>query len=217
MFSYQWDWTSYITVFTGQERLRCWAKLYWRFFLKVFRWTWNWGFLGWSSTYIPPLFRGVVQGFGQGCSWAGDESSVAGATFTMLSSSFLATGCIPLELLMEIQYASGAWPEKSRFILRDVSWTRMSHHWVSPCFLRLESLFPFSVSPPLAGGNIVMLGDILLDSDSCVMPVFQTLGILDSWDLAAFFDSCGLPDSCRCLRSLDFLTLYSLLDLSCFL
>ena len=46
--------------------------------------------------------------------------------------------------------------------------------------LKLESLFPFSLSPPLAGGNIAMLGDILLDFDSCVMPVFQTLGILDS-------------------------------------
>jgi hypothetical protein len=45
--------------------------------------------------------------------------------------------------------------------------------------LRLESLFPFSVSP-LVGGNIVVLGDILLGSDSCLVPVFQTLGILDS-------------------------------------
>ncbi len=48
MFSYQWDWSSYITVFTGQEQLRYWAKLYWRFFLKVFRWTW-----GWSGTEEP--------------------------------------------------------------------------------------------------------------------------------------------------------------------
>jgi hypothetical protein len=46
--------------------------------------------------------------------------------------------------------------------------------------LRLESRFPFSFSPPLAGGNIAMLGDILLDFDSCDLPVFQTLGILDS-------------------------------------
>jgi hypothetical protein len=46
--------------------------------------------------------------------------------------------------------------------------------------LRLEALFPFSVSPPLAGGNIVELGDILLGFDSCITPVFQTLGILDS-------------------------------------
>jgi hypothetical protein len=28
--------------------------------------------------------------------------------------------------------------------------------------LRLESLFPFSVSPPLVGGDIGVLGDILL-------------------------------------------------------
>jgi hypothetical protein len=46
--------------------------------------------------------------------------------------------------------------------------------------LRLESLFPFSFSPPLAGGNIAMLGDCLLDFDFGFMPVFQTLGILDS-------------------------------------
>jgi hypothetical protein len=45
--------------------------------------------------------------------------------------------------------------------------------------LRLESLFPLSVSPPLVGGDIV-LGDILLGFDSSIMPVFQTLGILDS-------------------------------------
>ncbi len=46
--------------------------------------------------------------------------------------------------------------------------------------LRLESLFPFSFSPPLAGGYIAMLGVILLDFDSCIMPVFQTLEVLDS-------------------------------------
>jgi hypothetical protein len=46
--------------------------------------------------------------------------------------------------------------------------------------LRLESLFPFSVSPPLVGGNIVVLGDVLPGFDSSVMPVFQTLGFLDS-------------------------------------
>jgi hypothetical protein len=44
--------------------------------------------------------------------------------------------------------------------------------------LRLESLFSFSFFPPLAGGNIaILLGVILLDLDSCIMPVFQTL-----WD-----------------------------------
>jgi hypothetical protein len=46
--------------------------------------------------------------------------------------------------------------------------------------LRLESLFPFSVSPPLVGGDIVVLGDIPLGFDSSIMPVFQTLGFLDS-------------------------------------
>ncbi len=59
--------------------------------------------------------------------------------------------------------------------------------------LRLESLFPLSVSPPLAGGNIaILLGVILLDLHSCILPVFQTLGVRDSWDLSVFFDSCGL-------------------------
>ncbi len=47
--------------------------------------------------------------------------------------------------------------------------------------LRLESLFPFSLSPPLAGGNIaILLGVIPLDLDSCILPVFQTLEVLDS-------------------------------------
>jgi hypothetical protein len=64
--------------------------------------------------------------------------------------------------------------------------------------LRLVSLFPFSLSPPLAGGNrAVLLGVILLILDSCDLLVFQTLRALVSCDLAPFLDSCGLPDSCR--------------------
>ncbi len=47
--------------------------------------------------------------------------------------------------------------------------------------LRLESLFPFSLSPPLAGMNrAVLLGVILLILDSCDLPVFQTLEVLVS-------------------------------------
>jgi hypothetical protein len=46
--------------------------------------------------------------------------------------------------------------------------------------LRLEFLFPFSFSPPLAGGYITILVVLLLDIYSCMMPVFQTLEILDS-------------------------------------
>jgi hypothetical protein len=47
--------------------------------------------------------------------------------------------------------------------------------------LRLESLFPFSLSPPLAGEDIaILLGVILLDLGSCILPVFQTLEVLDS-------------------------------------
>jgi hypothetical protein len=80
--------------------------------------------------------------------------------------------------------------------------------------LRLESLFPFSFSPPLAGGNIAVLGDFLLDFDSGIMPVFQTLEILDSWDLAVFFDSCGLPGL---LGFLDFLVSWVLFGSSCLL
>ena len=44
--------------------------------------------------------------------------------------------------------------------------------------LRLESLLPFSVSPPLAGENIVELGDILLGFDSCT----YYASLPDSWD-----------------------------------
>ncbi len=47
--------------------------------------------------------------------------------------------------------------------------------------LRLESLFPFSLSRSPAGGNIaILLGVILLDLGSCILPVFQTLEVLDS-------------------------------------
>jgi hypothetical protein len=47
--------------------------------------------------------------------------------------------------------------------------------------LRLESLFPITLSPPLAGGNIaILLEVILLDLDSCILPIFQTLEVLDS-------------------------------------
>ncbi len=57
--SYQWDWSSHITVFTGQEQLRYWAKLYWRFFLKVFRWTWGWSGTqdSWTDPHLiyPPV------------------------------------------------------------------------------------------------------------------------------------------------------------------
>jgi hypothetical protein len=81
-------------------------------------------------------------------------------------------------------------------LARDVVEQRMSHQRLEPLstcslqedesslsftmLLRLESLFPFSFSPPLAGGIIAMLGVVLLDFDSCVMPVFQTLEILGS-------------------------------------
>ncbi len=47
--------------------------------------------------------------------------------------------------------------------------------------LRLESLFPFSLFLPLAGGNrAILLGVILLVLGSCILPVFQTLEVLDS-------------------------------------
>jgi hypothetical protein len=57
---------------------------------------------------------------------------------------------------------------------------RLSQDDSSLSFTMLLRLFPLSHSPPLARGNIAMLGDILLDSDSYIMSVFQTLGILDS-------------------------------------
>jgi hypothetical protein len=47
--------------------------------------------------------------------------------------------------------------------------------------LRLESLFPFPLSPSLAGGNrAILLGVILLILDSCDLPLFQTLEVLES-------------------------------------
>jgi hypothetical protein len=47
--------------------------------------------------------------------------------------------------------------------------------------LRMESLFPFSISLPLAGENrAILLGVILLVLDVCDLPVFQTLEVLDS-------------------------------------
>jgi hypothetical protein len=45
--------------------------------------------------------------------------------------------------------------------------------------LRLESLFPFS--PPLAGGNLAILGDDLLDSDSCQSSRLLGFWILETW------------------------------------
>jgi hypothetical protein len=66
--------------------------------------------------------------------------------------------------------------------------------------LRLESPFPFALSPPLAGGNrAILLGVILLDLGSCSLPVFQTLEfwIVETWQssltLVDFPDSYRLP------------------------
>jgi hypothetical protein len=68
------------------------------------------------------------------------------------------------------------------------------------------SLFPFSLSSPLVGGErAVLSGVILLLLNTCGMPVFQTLEILTSWELSFFFDSCGLPDF------VEFQTLHGLL------
>ncbi len=107
---------------------------------------------------------------------------MAGATFTMLSSFSLGNNsyspwsfngnpiCVRGLAREKLVYPQGC---------------RLSQDESSLSFtmlLRLESLFPLflSLSPPFAGGNIAMLGDILLDSDSYITSVFQTLGILDS-------------------------------------
>ncbi len=157
MFSYQWDWTSYITVFTGQEQLRYGAKLYWRFFLKVFRWTWGWTGTedSWADPHLiyPPCSGSLPLSWQQVyCPLieiqyeSGADSGVSSLSFTMLLGVCLSSLCLP----------SSCWREYGRVIL--------------------------------------------LGFDSYIVPVFQTLGILDSWDLATFFDSCGLPDSYRCPR-----------------
>jgi hypothetical protein len=46
---------------------------------------------------------------------------------------------------------------------------------------------------------------------SCILPVFQTLGVLDSWDLAVFFDSCGLSWLLRTSRISQFFGLFMVL------
>ncbi len=64
--------------------------------------------LGLVLILYSPLIRNVVQGLGQGCSWAEDESSEAGATFTMLSSLSPWQQPISPWSLDRIHYASGA-------------------------------------------------------------------------------------------------------------
>ena len=164
--------------------------------------------LGLVLILYSPLVRDVVQGLGQGCSWAEDESSEAGATFTMLFSlSPWQQPISPWSLDRNPICVRGL--ARERLVsLQGCSLRKYESSLNFTMLLRLESLFPFALSPPLAGGNIAILfGVILLDLDSCVLPVFQTLEVLDSWDLAVFFDSCGLPDSCRFPRSLGFLDL----------
>jgi hypothetical protein len=93
------------------------------------------------------------------------------ATFTMLSSFFLGNR-------LYSPWSFNGNPICVRGLAREKlvypQGCRLSQDESSLSFtmlLRLESLFPFSSSPPLAGGNITMLGDILLDSDSYIMSV----------------------------------------------
>ncbi len=141
MFSYQWDWTSYVTVFTGQEQLRYWAKLYWRFFLKVFRWTWNWEFMGWSSTYIPPCSGPLPLPWQQVyCPLmeiqyaSGADSGVSSLSFTMLLRVCLSFLCL----------SSSCWRECSRVRRHPLRfwllyYASLPYSWDSG-FLRLGSL-----------------------------------------------------------------------------
>ncbi len=137
--SYCWSWSSLITLSLDRSSSDAEPKLYLWFFLKVCRWTWNWGFLGWSSLFIPchsRLDQGwtVVQGFGQGCSWAEDKSSEAEANFTMLSllSPWQQTH-FTMVLWLESNLCQG-FSQGKCFLSRDVVENRMSHLWISPCF-----------------------------------------------------------------------------------
>ncbi len=133
--------------------------------------------LGLVLILYTPLLRDVVHGFGQGCSWAEDESSEAGASFTMLSS--LSPWQQPISLwsfngnpicVRGLAREKLVYPQGCR-LSQDESSLSLTK------LLRLESLFPFSFSPPFAGGNIAMLRDILLDFDSCL-----NASLPDSWD-----------------------------------
>jgi hypothetical protein len=130
MFSYQWDWTSYITVFTGQEQLRYWAKLYWRFFLKVFRWTWNWTGTedSWADPHhrYPPVqalflfvgnrFIALLMEIQHG---SGADSGVFSLGFTMLLGVCLSFLCLP----------SSCWTEYGRVILLGFDSYIMPYSW----------------------------------------------------------------------------------------
>ncbi len=133
--------------------------------------------LGLVLNLYTPLFRGVVQGFGQGCSWAEDESSVAGATFTMLPSFSLGNNPYsPWSFNGNPICVRGLAREKLVF----PQGCRLSQDESSLSFtmlLRLESLFPFSFSPPLAGGNIA---NVRRYSPRFCLLWFASLP--DSWD-----------------------------------
>ncbi len=79
--------------------------------------------------------------------------------------------------------------------------------------LRLESLIPFSFSPPLAGGNIAVLGVILLD---LTLVLCQSSRLLGFWILETWQSSLTLADFLTLTDFLGFLAswiLYSLVVL----
>ncbi len=126
--------------------------------------------------------------------------------------------------------------QEKLFSLQRCSWEKDESSLDFTMLLRLESLFPFFLSPPLAGGNIAILlgsyspGSWLLYSASLpdswgsgllrlssllwLLWTFLTLSdfldFLVSWTLyglVVLHASCSLPDSCDLLDSLGLQTL----------
>ncbi len=113
--------------------------------------------LGLVLILYSPLIRDVVQGLGQGCSWAEDKSSEAGATFAMLSS--LSPWQQPISPWSLDRNPLCVWGlARERLVsLQGCSLRKDESSLNFTMLLRLESLFPFSFSPPLAGGNIAVV------------------------------------------------------------
>jgi hypothetical protein len=141
--SYHCSWSSLITLSLDRSGSDAKPKLYCWFFLKVFRWTWNWGFLGWSSLFIPCQSR-----LDQGCTvvLARDvvEQRMSHQRLRPISPCFhyFLPGNRPIS-----PWFSGWNPICVRGLARDVVERRMSHLWISPCFwdwsLSFLSLFLF--------------------------------------------------------------------------
>ncbi len=107
--------------------------------------------LGLVLILYTPLFRGVVQGFSRGCSWAEDVSSAAGATFTMLSSFSLVNNAFP-------PWSFNGNPICVRGLARErlvyPQGCRLSQDESSLSFTMLQGSIFWKIPPPGGGKNI---------------------------------------------------------------